>query len=98
MHVTLIDRDNNQHALEAADLPDLYERLVSTMQIDGLCGGCASCATCHVYIDCTDTLPEPSAQESEVLEGLRFQQVNSRLLCQLAGSPETLTLTLADME
>lgn len=49
------------------------------------CGGSCSCATCHVLLpeNSVDLFPEPSDEESELVEFLDGAQPNSRLSCQL---------------
>ena len=57
--------------------------------VDGIvaeCGGSAMCATCHVYVDpgWIDKLPEPLANELEMLECTAAERkTNSRLSCQI---------------
>ncbi len=64
-----------------------------------LCGGCCSCATCHVYVAENDLarLPEPSADEADLLESSAHRKANSRLSCQLRFSPalDGLSVTIA---
>jgi 2Fe-2S ferredoxin len=49
------------------------------------CGGSCSCATCHVYLPdhSRGLFPEPSAEETELVEFLDGAKSNSRLSCQL---------------
>ncbi|MGV9711002.1 2Fe-2S iron-sulfur cluster-binding protein [Gordonia sp. NPDC003424] len=49
------------------------------------CGGSCSCATCHVYLpaDAQALFPEPTDEETELVEFLDGAQPNSRLSCQL---------------
>lgn len=100
MNVTVVDRNLQSLLYETAGTQDLYNTLVQEMKIDGLCGGCCSCATCHVYIDTSDSLPAPSNDEMQILEGLRHQRPSSRLLCQLDVSAlsSEITITLANPE
>jgi 2Fe-2S ferredoxin len=61
------------------------------------CGGSAMCATCHVYVDpgWVDRLPEPLANELEMLECTASERLpNSRLSCQLKLSAALDGITL----
>lgn len=87
VNVTLIDRQGNEHKLEAPTDMDMnimelckaYE-----LPVKGTCGGMALCSTCHVYIESDHTLPEMSEDEEDMLDQAFFVEDNSRLGCQLA--------------
>ena len=53
--------------------------------IEAACGSCMSCGTCHVIVDPAwyPKLPEPSAIERAILEGVPGPQANTRLTCQI---------------
>lgn len=53
--------------------------------IDGDCGGQCGCATCHVFIEApwADKLPEPLANEDEMLNFTAEREPASRLACQI---------------
>lgn len=53
--------------------------------IIGQCGGGCTCSTCHCYVDETwvSALPEPIADELELLDYALERQRNSRLACQI---------------
>ena len=65
-----------------------------------LCGGCCSCATCHVYVDeaWAARLPEPTAEERDMVEGLDNCRPNSRLGCQVTVTDalDGLVVTVAE--
>ena len=56
--------------------------------IIGECGGCVTCGTCHVYVESGQygSLPDPSTDESNMIETLLNARHNSRLSCQLRAS------------
>ena len=60
-------------------------------EIQAICGGCCSCATCHVYVDTAflGSLPQPSADELDLLDTCSHLQEGSRLSCQI---PVTVAL------
>jgi 2Fe-2S ferredoxin len=64
--------------------------------IEAECGGCLSCATCHVYVESgTASMPPPSDEEVALLEFVAGERRdNSRLSCQILGSPELPALTV----
>ena len=53
--------------------------------IDAICGGACSCATCQVYVEqpWLDQLPDPSEDETDMLEFAAHVRSNSRLSCQI---------------
>lgn len=58
---------------------------IHDLAIEGACGGSMACATCHVVVDpaCVEKLPEPSAEEEDMLDLAAEVQPNSRLGCQI---------------
>jgi ferredoxin len=58
---------------------------IHDLAIEGACGGLMACATCHVVVDpaFADRLPEPSAEEEDMLDLAAEVQANSRLGCQV---------------
>ncbi|MBK9337785.1 MAG: 2Fe-2S iron-sulfur cluster binding domain-containing protein [Lewinellaceae bacterium] len=86
IQITVIDRDNQPHQLEApTDMGlNLMELCKSyELPVQGTCGGMALCASCHVYIRSNHALPEPSDDELAMLDSAFFVQENSRLGCQI---------------
>jgi len=84
--VTVIDREDVAHALEApTDMGlNLMELCKSyELPVQGTCGGMALCASCHVYVQSDHALPEPSDDELAMLDSAFFVQGNSRLGCQI---------------
>ncbi|MBX2892532.1 MAG: 2Fe-2S iron-sulfur cluster binding domain-containing protein [Saprospiraceae bacterium] len=100
IHVTVLDREETPHDLEAPtdmglslmELCKAYE-----LPVEGTCGGMALCASCHVYILSDHTLPEPSDDELAMLDSAFFVKNNSRLGCQikLKDDMDGLTARLA---
>ncbi len=84
--VTVIDRENQPHVLEAPtdmglnvmELCKSYE-----LPVKGTCGGMALCASCHVYVLSDHELPPPSDDETAMLDSAFFVRANSRLGCQI---------------
>lgn len=64
--------------------------------IEGACGGAMACATCHVVVadDWYDRLPEPSAEEEDMLDLAQDLAATSRLGCQLRLSAALDGLTV----
>lgn len=57
--------------------------------IVGECGGQAMCATCHVYVDPSLELREPSDDEAEMLECTAAERTaGSRLGCQIKAGTD----------
>ncbi len=84
--VTVIDRENHPHRLEApTDMGlNLMELCKSYgLPVKGTCGGMALCASCHVYVLSEHELPPPSDDELAMLDSAFFVQTNSRLGCQI---------------
>jgi ferredoxin, 2Fe-2S len=92
--ITVVDRDGNEHEIEAQLGLKVMEIL---RQLDygvaAICGGLCSCATCHVYVDAAwaGRLPSPQSDELELLSTLQnYRAGNSRLSCQV-NFAETLS-------
>lgn len=93
IHITVLDRENTPHNLEAPtdmglnlmELCKAYE-----LPVEGTCGGMALCATCHVYVLSDHLLPEPSDDELAMLDQAFFVRNNSRLGCQIKLKDEQL--------
>ncbi|MEW6774578.1 MAG: 2Fe-2S iron-sulfur cluster-binding protein [Bacteroidota bacterium] len=98
IHITVINKDNTQQELEApADLGlSLMEFLkASGYPILATCGGMALCATCHVEVlKNFDQLPEPSADELNMLDTLPEIFPTSRLSCQIKLTENTPDLEI----
>lgn len=100
MHITVIDDKGQERTLEAQPGMKALEAIQDgRMPILAQCGGSCACATCHVYVDpsWTDKLPEPSEDESAMLDGAFDVTRDSRLACQIELTEEMdgLKLTLA---
>ena len=84
--VTVIDREDGKHELEAPtdmnfnmmELCKAYE-----LPVQGTCGGMAMCSTCHMYILSNHELPEMTEAEEDILDQAFFVEDNSRLGCQI---------------
>ena len=66
------------------------ERLLAVAQradqpLEGACGGDMACATCHVVVAAEDfpRLPQPSADEEDLLDLVPNATRTSRLACQI---------------
>ncbi|MFT6844542.1 MAG: ferredoxin [Flavobacteriales bacterium] len=84
--ITVIDRDNNPHELEAPT--DMNMNLMEVcksyeLPVEGTCGGMAMCASCHCYIESEHELYEASDDEEDMLDQAFFVEDNSRLGCQI---------------
>jgi ferredoxin len=84
--VTVIDREGNQHALDAPD--DMALNLMELckayeLPVEGTCGGMALCASCHCYIESEHALNPPSYDEEIMLDQALNFEPNSRLGCQI---------------
>jgi ferredoxin, 2Fe-2S len=66
------------------------------LAIEGACGGSMACATCHVVVDEAffDRLPDPSAEEEDMLDLAPELQATSRLGCQIRLTAELDGLTV----
>jgi 2Fe-2S ferredoxin len=87
MQVIFIDDQGTQHFVNA-EPGDNAMRCATDHLVSGIvgeCGGAMACATCHGYVDeaWLDKLPQPSAQEREMLSGCIDMRPNSRLTCQI---------------
>ena len=89
--ITVIDRDDQMHELEAPtnmamnlmEVCKIYE-----LPVEGTCGGMALCASCHCYVQTDHELPEPSEDEEDMLDQAFFVEDNSRLGCQIQMTDE----------
>ena len=89
--ITVIDRENKHHQLEAPTDMDMnimelcrsYE-----LPVEGTCGGMAMCASCQVYIETSHVPIERSDNEQAMLDEAWNVQDNSRLGCQIQISKD----------
>lgn len=84
--ITVIDRQDVPHELEAPT--DMNMNLMEIckayeLPVKGTCGGMALCSSCHCYVQSDHTLPDPSADEEDMLDQAFFVEDNSRLGCQI---------------
>ncbi len=89
--ITIIDRDDQTHEVEAPTDMSLNLMEVCKMYelpVQGTCGGMALCSTCHCYILSDNELPEMSYDEETMLDNAFFVKKNSRLGCQLRITEE----------
>lgn len=83
---TVEDREGNTQTIEVpGDISlSLMEVLkASEYNILATCGGMALCATCHVEVETSNDLGEPSDAELDMLDTLPIATANSRLACQI---------------
>lgn len=86
IHLTVIDREEIPHVLEAP--VDMGLNLMevckaSELPVKGTCGGMALCSTCHVYVLSEHTLPAMTEAEEDMLDQAFSVKPASRLGCQL---------------
>lgn len=86
VNITVIDREGQEHKLEAPT--DMNMNMMEVckayeLPVEGTCGGMALCSTCHCYVQSAHELPEPTADEEDMLDQAFFVEDNSRLGCQL---------------
>lgn len=84
--ITAIDRDGNEHVLEAEPGLSLMEILRDAgLDVEAICGGQCVCSTCHVYIDdeWRDALPSRRDLEQVLVEDSGHYRESSRLSCQI---------------
>jgi ferredoxin len=100
--ITVIDRENQSHLLDAPTDMNLNVMEVCKMYelpVEGTCGGMALCASCHCYVESDHELSEMSDDEMAMLDAAFFVEKNSRLGCQLRISEtmEGLVVRLAEV-
>jgi ferredoxin, 2Fe-2S len=100
MKLIVVDERGQTREIEASPGMRALEALQDArMPILAQCGGSCACATCHVYVDeeWVGRLPEPSEDESAMLDGAFDVTNNSRLSCQIELTDELdgLKMTLA---
>jgi 2Fe-2S ferredoxin len=86
--ISLRTRDGELHQFDGRTGMSLMENIRNAGfdELLAMCGGCLSCATCHIYVESAPpgaTLPTPSIDERELLEGSDYRRDNSRLSCQI---------------
>ena len=95
--MTFILPDGGKRSFAAASgLTLLDVARLNDVAIEGACGGAMACATCHMVVDeaFLDLLPEPSAEEEDMLDLAAEVQPASRLGCQIRLTPELDGLTV----
>jgi 2Fe-2S ferredoxin len=95
--IVFIDRDNNSREVEAP----VGETLLSIahmhkIDLEGACDHSLACATCHVIVDpgWYEVLPEPEAEELDMLDLAVGLAKTSRLGCQIKMCEEFNGLTV----
>lgn len=98
IHVTVIDRQQNQKTLSIEQTADsnLMEILKEhDYEMRATCGGIALCADCHcLVLDGFDQLTDAGDQEIDTLETRPDAQAISRLACQLKASSSLDGITI----
>ncbi len=97
MRVRFIDPEGHEHLVEG-EAGESAMRCATRALIPGVigeCGGAMACATCHCYAMPPDgaTLPEPCAQERDMIDGCIDTRPTSRLTCQVVLGPELEGIT-----
>ena len=97
--MTEVDRDGNEHEIEAKPGLKVMEILRELdYGVAAICGGLCSCATCHIYVDdaWVDRLPKKQSDEQELLNELSdYREKTSRLSCQVEFTAELNNLKVA---
>ena len=89
--VTFIFPDGTARAFKAPAGSSLLEvARLHDIAIEGACGGAMACATCHIVVDEAffAALPEPSAEEEDMLDLAADLRPTSRLGCQIRLTPD----------
>ncbi|AGH48699.1 MULTISPECIES: 2Fe-2S iron-sulfur cluster-binding protein [Sphingomonadales] len=90
--INVTTRDGDRQQIDGQEGSALMEMLRDAgLGVDGTCGGMCSCGSCHVYIASETTLPKPSEDEADMLEGMGSiveVRPSSRLSCQIILKPE----------
>lgn len=86
VNITVIDREDKVHELEAPadmnlNLMEVFK--MYELPVEGTCGGMALCASCQCYIESDHKLPEVSDDEEAMLDQAFHVKSNSRLGCQI---------------
>ncbi len=102
IRVTVIDQEGTSHELEApTDMNMNVMELCKSAElpVEGTCGGMAMCASCHCYVESahTETMPEKSDAEEDMLDEAFHVKEESRLGCQiqLADALDGMVIRLA---
>ena len=102
IRVTVIDQEGTSHELEApTDMNMNVMELCKSAElpVEGACGGMAMCASCHCYVESahTETMPEKSDAEEDMLDEAFHVKEESRLGCQiqLADALDGMVIRLA---
>ncbi len=100
MHIVVVDREGEEHELEALDGWRVMEVIRDwELPIKAECGGACACATCHVYVDPAwfDKLVPALEEEIAMLDEAFEVGPHSRLSCQILMREEFdgLKVTLA---
>lgn len=84
--VTVIDRENKEHNLEApTDMNMNMMELCKSYELPvaGTCGGMAMCASCQMYVLTDHVSIDRSHDEQAMLDEAWHVEENSRLGCQI---------------
>jgi 2Fe-2S ferredoxin len=100
MKIKVTDRNGKASEIEGNDGWTVMEALRDNgFPVAAECGGACACATCHVYVEDSwfAKLPEPKAEEVDMLDMALAVQPNSRLSCQIVCSANTdgIAVTIA---
>lgn len=99
VRMTVVDRDGNEHAIEAEPGLKVMEILRELdYGLTAICGGMCACASCHIYVDdaWVDRLPKMKSDEQEMLIELSdYCEKTSRLSCQIEFTAELNNLKVS---
>ena len=99
LSITLVDREGNEQSCEA--YTDMGLNLMELMKacelpVQAICDGMGLCGSCHVHIQSSHVLSEPSEAEEMTLDSLPEIDVEkSRLACQIPLTPDLDGLVVA---
>lgn len=83
--------DGSRRSFEVAEGLSLLDvARLHDIAVEGACGGSMACATCHVVVapEWFDRLPDPSAEEEDMLDLAAEVEATSRLGCQVRLTAE----------
>jgi ferredoxin, 2Fe-2S len=90
--ITFIQVDSSERVIAASVGESLMMTALNhdVRGIDGECGGGLACGTCHVYVgeEWLSQLPEPDADELDMLGLVGNARRTSRLGCQILVGPQ----------
>jgi ferredoxin len=89
LHVTIIDKDGDEHKFEVAEGDNLLDiAQANDLEMEGACGGSCACSTCHVVVqeeDYFDKIPEADDDENGTVNAvLSLLYINGLQICWIS--------------